>query len=136
MAGQVFGAFAGRGDEYGDEDGQGQTVEPFDPNKRFYTGKEAEHFDLVVREQVYNCLLYRGDMQMMMTEPYFTDQKYNQNYHFSASAKVPFYMIYFTSPHIQDELAAKYLENPQNVIMFAHYDQEFRGIEGLNAPRD
>ena len=75
-------------------------MEPFDPNKRFYTGKESEPFDVVVREQVYNCLLYRGDMQMMMTEPYFTDPKYNQKYHFSASAKVPFYMIYFTSPHI------------------------------------
>ena len=61
---------------------------------------------------------------MMMTQAYFTDKAYKDKLHYSASAKVPFYMIFFSSPYIQDELVEKYLENPCNAFMFVQYDQK------------
>ena len=43
-------------------------------------------------------------------------------------------MIYHSSPMIQDELAAKYLENPLNPVMFMQYDQKHPGFENLIEP--
>lgn len=94
----------------------------FDPLEKFFSIDESRHFDEVVREQVYNCLLYRGDFQMMMTQQYFIGEQFSDAYHFCASAKVPFYMIYHCSPLIQDEMASKLLENPFNPISFMQYD--------------
>ena len=65
---------------------------------------------------------------MMMTQAYFTDKAYKDKLHYSASAKVPFYMIFFSSPFIQDELVEKYLENPYNAFMFVQYDQKHPSI--------
>ena len=66
--------FGGMDDD--DEGGhQFQQPEPFNPNKKFFNNNEERPFDEVIREQVYNCLLYRGDLQMMMTQAYFTDDK-------------------------------------------------------------
>ena len=66
---------------------------------------------------------------MMMTQAYFTDKAYKDKLHYSASAKVPFYMIFFSSPFIQDELVEKYLENPSNTFMFVQYDQKHPSIQ-------
>ena len=67
----------------------------------FYdTQNETRTFEKVVREQVYNCLLYRGDLQLLMTTDYFVGDKFKDKYHYCASAKVPFYMIYHCSPLI------------------------------------
>ena len=86
--------------------------------QQFFKRDESRQLDEVVRELVYNCLLYGGDLHWMLTSDYFTHEYFKDKYHYNASVKVPFYMIYHCSPRIQEELAAKYLENPLNAVMF------------------
>ena len=88
------------------------------PVQQFFARDESRQLDEVVRDPVYNCLLYGGDLQQMMTSDYFVDENFKDKYHYNASVKVPFYMVYHCSPRIQEELAAKYLENPLNAVMF------------------
>ena len=70
----------------------------------------------------------------MMTSDYFVGKEFRNKYHYRASVKVPFYMVYHCSPWIQEELAAKYLENPLNAVMFMQYNQLHDGFENLEEP--
>ena len=125
--------FNRRGERIQDgQDSQGDGDHQTD--QQFFKLDESRQLDEVVRKLVYNCLIYGGDLQSMMTQDYFFHNNFRDKYHYCASVKVPFYMVYHCSPWIQEELASKYLENPLNAVMFMQYDQQHVGFENLEEP--
>lgn len=107
----------------------------FDKSKFFYLHEDGkfkkELFDEMIREPVYKLLKYHGNFCNMVTSKFFIDPKQKNEFFFKASLKVPFYLIYESSPNIQTELMTKYLENPFNSITFVSYNQEVPGLSQL-----
>ena len=62
--------FNEQGDRIHQEEQKREHPADYDENEedlKFFRPNETRHFDEVVRDQVYNCLLYRGDFQNLMT---------------------------------------------------------------------
>ena len=82
-----------------------------------------KNFDEMIRESVNMMLKYRGNFDSLISSSFFIAEEQWHKFWYAASPKVPFYFIYKCSPNIQNELMAKYLENPINPMMFVTYDQ-------------
>ena len=70
-------------------------------------------------------LKYAGNMQLTIGSDYHTSTKYQNDFWYRASEKVPFYYLLKVSPaKVQEMMLEKYLENPINPLMFVEYNQE------------
>ena len=78
----------------------GRSIE--DPKKFFYlkedTGEISQQpFDMIVREQVFKLLKFKGSFSSMIITDYFQDQDDQKDkFFFGASHKVPFYFTYYS----------------------------------------
>ena len=84
---------------------------------------------------MFSLLKTKGELNSMIQNNYF--QKTSEGkFWYRCSPKLLFYFTMMCNPGIEDQLIEKYVQEPQNVLMFIQYNQNMAGFQNLQEAGD